>query len=265
VTDERTFGEHVRLTDEGGGVATLRLDRPPVNALTLEVWDALGEAARHLAFADDVAAVVLWGGPKVFCAGADVAAMAERSQPEMDAAAPRLQESFRALAQLPQITVAAVGGYALGGGCELALTADFRLAADNAQLGQPEIKLGVIPGAGGTQRLTRLVGVTKAKEMVFGGDFYDAEASRAMGLVDAVHPADEVQPAAVELARRYAAGPYALRLAKQAIDDGAEMDLERALRLETRLFAACFATEDQEAGMRAFLESGPGQATFQRR
>lgn len=265
MTDEQTIGEHVRLTPEGDGVVTLRLDRAPVNALNLQTWDELGEAARRLAADDDAAAVVLWGGPKVFAAGADVKAMAQLSQPEMDAAAPRLQEAFRTLAQLPQVTVAAINGYALGGGCELALTADFRLAAANAQLGQPEIKLGVIPGAGGTQRLTRLVGAQKAKEMIYGGELYDADRCHAMGLVDAVHPADEVHGAAVDLARRYAAGPYALRLAKQAIDDGVEMDLDRALRLETRLFAACFGTEDQTTGMRSFLESGPGQATFRRR
>lgn len=265
MTDEEPIGEHVRIVAEGDGVATLRVDRPPVNALTVEVWEALGQAARRLAADDGVGAVVLWGGPKVFAPGADVKELASRSHTEMQGIAPRIQEAFRALAQLPQVTIAAINGYALGGGCELALTADFRLAADNAQLGQPEIKLGVIPGAGGTQRLSRLVGVAKAKEMIYGGELYDASASHAMGLVDAVHPADDVHGAALELARRYAAGPYALRLAKQAIDDGADMDLDGALRLESRLFAACFATEDQASGMRAFLESGPGQATFRRR
>lgn len=265
MTDEQTIGEHVRIVGEGDGVVTLRVDRPPVNALSVAVWQALGEAARQLAAADDVAAVVLWGGPKVFAPGADVKELAGLSHTDMQRTAPRIQDAFRALARLPQITIAAINGYALGGGCELALTADFRLAADNAQMGQPEIKLGVIPGAGGTQRLPRLVGVAKAKEMILGGELYDAHACHAMGLVDAVHPPDRVHDAAVELARRYAAGPYALRLAKQAIDDGVELDLDQGLRLESRLFAACFATEDQATGMRSFQESGPGQATFARR
>lgn len=265
MSEEHRIGDHVRIVEEGDGVVTLRLDRPPVNALSYDEWDAMGEAARRIATDDGIAAVVLWGGPKVFAAGADVKAMEPLTQTEMDAAAPRLQEAYRALAQLPQVVVAAVNGYALGGGCELALTADFRLAAENAQFGQPEIKLGVIPGAGGTQRLARLVGVQKAKELIYGGELYDAQASLAMGLADAVHPPDEVHEAALAAARRYAAGPYALRLAKHAIDEGVEMDLDRALRLETRLFAACFGTEDQTTGMRSFLESGPGNATFARR
>lgn len=265
IGEHETIGEHVAIAPEGDGVATLRVDRPPVNALSVQVWQELGEAARRLAAADEVAAVVLWGGPRIFAPGADVEELAGLSHAEIQAVAPRLQEAVRGLAQLPQVTVAAINGYALGGGCELALSADFRLAAANAQLGQPEIKLGVIPGAGGTQRLARLVGVQRAKEMVYGGELYDATACEAMGLVDAVHPADEVHDAAVQLARRYAAGPFALRLAKQAIDDGVDMDLDHALRLETRLFAASFATEDRTTGMRSFLESGPGQATFHRR
>jgi enoyl-CoA hydratase/carnithine racemase len=256
------MGEFVTISTDGDGVATLRLDRAPVNALNQQVWKELAEAARELSENDDVAAVVIWGGPQVFAAGADIKAMAKMSFQEFFAHGAELQEAFKALARLPKITIAAVNGYALGGGCELAMTADFRYAADNAKLGQPEILLGVIPGAGGTQRLTRLVGVQKAKEMVYGGGTYSSEECLAMGLVDKVLGADEVYDAAVDAARRYARGPYALRMAKKAIDEGIEMDLDSALRLETTLFTACFATEDRTVGMQSFIEHGPGKATF---
>jgi enoyl-CoA hydratase/carnithine racemase len=255
-------GEFVTVTTDEHGVATVRLDRPPVNALNPQVWVELGEAGQQVTNDDAVKAVVLWGGEKVFAAGADIKAMAEMSFQGFYAAGGVLQEAFKTLAKIPKATIAAINGYALGGGCELALTADFRYAADNAQLGQPEILLGVIPGAGGTQRLTRLVGVQRAKEMVYGGSFYSASTSLEMGLVDKVFAADEVYDKAVEAARRYASGPYALRMAKQAIDQGIEMDLDSALRLETTLFSACFATDDQTIGMRSFLEHGPGKAEF---
>jgi enoyl-CoA hydratase/carnithine racemase len=258
-------GEFVTISTDEHGVATLRLDRAPVNALNARVWRELGTAAGELAEDDAVRAVVIWGGRKVFAAGADIKAMNEMDLQEMAVEAPVLQEAFRALARIPKVTIAAINGYALGGGCELALTADFRYAAEDAQLGQPEILLGIIPGAGGTQRLPRIVGVQKAKEMVYGGSFYSASASLEMGLVDKVFPADEVYDAAVEAARRFAQGPFALRYAKQAIDEGVELDLDAALRLETTLFSACFATDDRRLGMTSFVESGPGKARFTQR
>jgi enoyl-CoA hydratase/carnithine racemase len=257
------MGEFVTITNDDG-VATLRLDRPPVNALNRQIWFELADAARELAADDAVGAVVLWGGPKVFAAGADIKAMAQMSFQDMFAHGGVLQEAMRALASLPKVTIAAVNGYALGGGCELALTADFRYAADNAQLGQPEILLGLIPGAGGTQRLTRLVGIQKAKEMVYGGNFYSAQECLDIGMVDMVLAPDDVYDTAVEAARRYAKGPYALRMAKKAINEGIETDLDSALRLETELFAACFATDDARTGMQSFIEHGPGKATFSR-
>lgn len=258
------MGEYVSTTTDEHGVATLRLDRAPVNALNPPMWRELGAAADALADDDDVAAVVLWGGPTVFAAGADIKALSDMNFAHVVTHGEQLQEAFRALARIPKVTIAAVNGYALGGGCELALTADFRYAADNATFGQPEVRLGLIPGAGGTQRLARLVGMQTAKEMIYGGDSYSAEACRQMGLVDRVVDRDEVYDTAVEAARRYADGPYSLRLAKQAIDEGAEMDLAAALRLETALFSACFATRDAREGMASFLEHGPGQATFTR-
>ncbi|CAN5819756.1 enoyl-CoA hydratase-related protein [soil metagenome] len=260
--DDRQIGEHVRLSTDGQGVATLRLDRPPVNALNFQVWRELQQAAAVLAADTDVRAVVLTGGERIFAAGADVKAMAAESFQSFSAVSGGLQEALRTLARLPQIVIAAITGYALGGGCELALTADFRFAADDAKLGQPEILLGIIPGAGGTQRLVRLVGTQQARELVYSGRMVNADEALAMGLVDEVCPAAEVYDRAVEQARVYANGPFALRLAKQAIDQGGDMDLESALRLETTLFTQCWATEDQRIGMQSFIEHGPGKAEF---
>jgi enoyl-CoA hydratase/carnithine racemase len=247
-------GEFVTITVDEHSVATVRLDRPPVNALSPQVWRELEEVARTCTDDDRIAAVVIWGGPDVFAAGADIKAMADLEFAEFFMRGGQLQEAMKSMARIPKVVIAAVNGYALGGGCELALTADFRYAADDATFGQPEIKLGIIPGAGGTQRLPRIVGVAKAKEMIYSGDRYSAQDCLAMGLVDRVFSAGEVYDQAVEAARRYAGGPYALRMAKKAIDEGAEMDLDSALRLETTLFTATFATEDQRAGMRAFID-----------
>jgi len=260
--DEQRIGDHVALSDAGDGVTVLRLDRPPVNALNFQVWDELSTAAIGLAADADTRAVVLWGGERMFAAGADIKAMAAESFQSFAARAGALQEALRAVARLPQIVIAAVTGFALGGGCELALTADFRFAATDARLGQPEILLGIIPGAGGTQRLPRLVGVQRARELVYSGRIVDADEARAIGLVDRVCPAGEVFDAALEQARTYARGPFALRLAKQAIDQGMGLDLDAALRLESSLFTACFATDDREIGMRSFIEHGPGRAEF---
>ena len=259
------MGEYVKVETDGDGVATIRLDRPPVNALNPQMWDELGEAARTCRDDDEVLSVVLYGGPKIFAAGADIKAMKDMSFQGMSQLAGSLQDAFSEIARLPKVVIAAITGYALGGGCELALTADFRYAADNVQMGQPEILLGVIPGAGGTQRLQRLVGIQQARRMVFDGTQHTADECLRMGLVDKVCGPDEVYDAARKAARRYARGPYALRLAKQAINEGSELDLDAALRLESQLFAACFATEDQTTGMEAFLEEGPGQAEFEQR
>jgi enoyl-CoA hydratase/carnithine racemase len=259
---ERRIGDHVVLSRPGGGVVTVRIDRPPVNALNFQVWDELLEAATQLATDTEARAVVLWGGERAFAAGADIKAMADESFQSFASRAARLQEALRALAQLPQVVIAAVTGYALGGGCELALTADFRFAAADARLGQPEILLGIIPGAGGTQRLPRLIGVQRARELVYTGRIVDASEALDIGLVDRVCSADQVYDAALEQARAYARGPFALRLAKQAIDQGMELDLDAALRLESALFTACFATDDREIGMRSFIAHGPGRAEF---
>jgi len=162
--------------------------------------------------------------------------------------------------------VAAVTGYALGGGCELALCADFRVAAEGARLGQPEILLGLIPGAGGTQRLPRLVGTARAKDLIFTGRMVGADEALAIGLVDRVVPVSECYSAALALAGRFAAGPaYALRAAKESIDRGLEVDIVTGLEIERVQFAALFATEDRSIGMTSFIENGPGQAAFKGR
>jgi enoyl-CoA hydratase/carnithine racemase len=256
------MGEFVSV-EVDQAIATIRLDRPPMNALNAQVQDEIAAASAEVSADSAVRAVILYGGPKVFAAGADIKEMAEAGYTQMAAYSQQLQACFTAIARIPKPVVAAVTGYALGGGLELALCADFRVAAQGARLGQPEILLGVIPGAGGTQRLPRLIGPARAKDIVFSGRFVDAAEALAIGLVDRVVPDAEVYDAARSLVARYATGPaLALRAAKQAMDDGLETDLATGLEIERLHFAGLFATEDQRAGMRSFIENGPGKATF---
>jgi enoyl-CoA hydratase/carnithine racemase len=256
------MGELVRLEVEDG-IGTIRLDRPKMNAINAQLRAELHETALQARDRTDVRAVVLYGGEKIFAAGADIAEMSSLSYADMLAWGGHLQEALRVVAKLPKPVVAAVTGYALGGGFELALAADFRVLGERAKVGVPEIQLGVIPGAGGTQRLPRLVGPAKAKELVFTGRHVAADEALALGVADRVVPDGEVYDAARALAAQFASGPaVALRSAKQAIDDGLELDLDSALRLETALFSGLFATEDQRIGMASFLESGPGKARF---
>jgi enoyl-CoA hydratase/carnithine racemase len=244
-------------------VATIRLERPPMNALNAQVQDEIAAAAAQVTADQEVRAVILYGGEKVFAAGADIKEMADASYGRMAADTRRLQDSFTAVAKIPKPVVAAITGYALGGGLELALCADFRVAGESARVGQPEILLGVIPGAGGTQRLPRLVGPARAKDIVFTGRFVGAAEALAIGLVDKLVPDAEVYQAARDLVARYAGGPaLALRAAKQAIDEGLDVDLDTGLEIERLNFAGLFATEDQRTGMRSFIENGPGKATF---
>ncbi|MEZ5193973.1 MAG: enoyl-CoA hydratase-related protein [Nocardioides sp.] len=259
------MGEFVRLEVEDG-IGTLRLDRPKMNALNVQVQEEIRAAALEAAEREDVAAVVVYGGERVFAAGADIKEMAEMSYTDMVRRSGALQSSFTAVARIPKPVVAAVTGYALGGGCELALCADVRVAAEDAVLGQPEVLLGIIPGAGGTQRLTRLVGPSRAKDLIFTGRFVKADEALAIGLVDRVVPADQVYAEAVAWARRFAgAASYALRAATEAIDRGSEVDLETGLEIERQQFASLFATEDRTLGMTSFLENGPGKAQFRGR
>ena len=246
------------------GVGTLRLDRPPMNALDVATQDRLKELAEEAARRDDVRAVVIYGGEKVFAAGADIKEMQAMDHAAMVLRARALQDSFTAVARIPKPVVAAVTGYALGGGCELALCADYRIAGDNAKLGQPEILLGLIPGAGGTQRLARLIGPSRAKDLIFTGRH--GEGRRGAG----ARPGGPRGPGRTEVyaqahawAAQLAQGPaIALRAAKESIDTGLETDIETGLAVERNWFAGLFATEDRERGMRSFVEEGPGKAKF---
>ena len=247
----------------GSGVATLRIDRPPMNALSAEVQDELVLAAAELTERTDVRAVVVWGGPRVLAAGADVKEMAAMSYADMVLRVDRLQAGLGALAAVPKPTVCAITGYALGGGLEVALACDVRVAGDDARLGVPEIQLGIIPGGGGTQRLARLVGPARAKDLCYTGRHVRAEEALRIGLVDEVVAPDDVLSAATARAERYAQGPaLALRAAKAAIDRGIGVPIEDGLAIERDLFAGLFATEDRERGLTSFLTDGPGKATF---
>jgi len=245
------------------GVGTIRLDRPKMNAINEQLHMEVRAAAIEASERADVRAVVLYGGERVFAAGADIKAMSQLDATGMTAWGRELTNSFTHVARIPKPVIAAVTGYALGGGYELALCADFRVMGASAKLGQPEILLGIIPGAGGSQRLARLVGPAKAKDLIFTGRHVGAEEALEIGMADAVVPDDEVYATSVAMARKFAAGPpLALAFAKQAIDEGLELPIDEGLALETRLFAELFGTEDQKIGMSSFLENGPGKATF---
>lgn len=242
------------------GVAVLRLDRPKLNPLSQsllgEIERAVGELREDLP-----GAVVVWGGERCFSAGADVGEFDDDRRAMEIAAA--FHGALDALAALPRVTIAAVTGFALGGGLELALACDFRFAAEGARLGQPEILLGVIPGGGGTQRLARLVGLSRAKDLIFTGRQVKADEALAIGLVDRVVAPESVFEEAVSYAATLASGPVVAQgLAKQAIAEGLSAGLADGLALERKLFAEVFATEDAATGVRSFLQEGPGKAHF---
>jgi enoyl-CoA hydratase/carnithine racemase len=255
-------GEFVSV-QPSGGLATIRLNRPPVNALSIALQSELKEAAEQVGADHDIRAVVLYGGERVFAAGADVKEMAGKNYAEMASVSRRLHASFRAVAAIGKPVVAAVTGFALGGGLELALCADFRVAGENARFGVPEILLGVIPGLGGTQRLPRLIGPARAKDLIYTGRLVSAEEALRIGLVDQVVPDAGVYEAATAMAGQFVSGPaLALRAAKAAIDTGLDLGLDAGLEVERLHFTALFATEDQKLGMESFVASGPGQAKF---
>lgn len=237
------------------GIGTITLNRPEVlNALNNQVFTELVQAAEEMAQNQAVRVVIITGGDKVFAAGADISQLVITNALEasQDGTSNR---AFNLIENLPKPVIAAVAGYALGGGCELALIADVRIAADNAQFGLPEIKLGVIPGAGGTQRLPRLIGAARAKELIFSGEFITAEEAWRIGLVNKVVPSDQLFNEAWKMAKRFAGqGAVALRLAKSCINEGLRMDLEAGLHYENKCFSILCATEDKKEGMQAFLE-----------
>ena len=248
------MGEFVRV-EVAEQIATIRLDRPKMNALNGQVQREIAEAARQADADSAVQAVVLYGGERVFAAGADIKEMADMSYADMSAHSRVLQDCFTAVARIGKPVIAAITGYALGGGCELALCADFRVAGESAKLGQPEIGLGIIPGAGGTQRLPRLIGPARAKDLIFSGRHVSAEEALLIGLVDRVVPDVDVYSEALAWAGTFTgAATIALRAAKQAVDQGLEVDLDTGLEIERLQFAGLFATEDAKIGMHAFTE-----------
>ncbi|MGJ9420913.1 enoyl-CoA hydratase/isomerase family protein [Aeromicrobium sp. CF3.5] len=245
------------------GVGTIRLDRPKMNALDAQLQRELIEVSIEADERADIGAVVVYGGERVFAAGADIVEMGQMSYQDMARHSHLLQNFTKALAAIGKPTISAITGFALGGGLEVALATDVRFVSDQAKLGQPEVLLGVIPGAGGTQRLARLVGPAKAKDLIYTGRFVGADEALTIGLVDRVLPADEVYPEAVRWAQQFTGGPaLALRAAKSAIDRGLEVDLATGLEIERLEFSALFATDDQAAGMQSFVENGPGKASF---
>ncbi|KAB8193720.1 enoyl-CoA hydratase/isomerase family protein [Nonomuraea phyllanthi] len=255
------MGEFVSV-EVADQIATIRLDRPKMNALNGQVQREIAEAAREVDADPQAQAVILYGGGKVFAAGADIKEMADMSYADMAAHSRTLQACFTEVARIGKPVIAAITGYALGGGCELALCADFRVAGESAKLGQPEITLGIIPGAGGTQRLPRLIGPARAKDLIFTGRHVAASEALAMGLVDRVVPDEQVYTAALEWAATFVGGPtVALRAAKQAVDQGLEVDLDTGLEVERLQFSGLFATDDARAGMRAFAEKAKPKFT----
>ena len=256
------MAEFVRLEVEDG-IGTIRLERPPMNALNRQVQTELQAAAKEASERADVYAVIVYGGEKVFAAGADVQEFAQISHAEMTLRAKGLSDALGALSTIPKPTVAAITGYALGGGFEVALGCDRRIAGDNAKVGQPEILLGLIPGGGGTQRLARLIGPSKTKDLLYTGRFVGAQEALEIGMVDEVVAPDDVYAAAVRWAKQFVNGPVlALAATKAAVDGGLDTDLESGLKLESHLFAALFATEDKKAGVESFIANGPGKAKF---
>ena len=253
-------GPLVALTRLDGGVALVEIAHGKANTLSTAVLAELAAVATELT-ATPPGAVVLTGRGRMFAAGAEISEFGGRSEAAVIAEA--FHTALDAVAAIPAVVIAAVNGYALGGGCELALACDLRFAADNAVLGQPEILLGIIPGGGGTQRLSRLVGPARAKDLILTGRQVKAEEALAMGLVDRVVPADDLRDEALAFAATLAAGPRrAHALAKSAIDDGLNMSLADGLVLERRLFGEVFATTDAAIGVASFLADGPGKATF---
>jgi enoyl-CoA hydratase/carnithine racemase len=257
------MGELVRV-ERRDAVAIVRLDRPKVNALNAELVTELLQACDEIAGDGSVRAAVVYGGERTFSAGADLKEMAAGTPNDVRARVGALQTACDRLQDLPVVTIAAINGYALGGGCEIALACDFRFASARAKLGQPEIVVGLIPGAGGTQRLPRLIGPSRARWMIYTGEFVDANTARDWGLVDDVSEGDAFD-AALEQARRYANGPTkSLAAAKRAIDGGLG-SMREGLDRELDEFVALFDTEDTRHGLESFEQHGPGKAEFKGR
>lgn len=247
----------VVLVDVVDNIAIITLNRPDsLNSLNQELLDALSNTMRDLSINDDARVLILTGaGNKAFSAGADIAMMRDMTAIQARELAANAHLIYRAIERCEKPVIAAVNGYALGGGCELAMCCDFRIASINARFGQPETNIGVIPGFGGTQRLSRLIGRGMALEVMLTGEMIDAQEALRLGLVNRVvaqeNLLDEVRLIAAKIASK---GRYAVKLCKNAVCNGLEMSLSQGCTLESELFGHCFATKDQKEGMAAFLE-----------
>jgi enoyl-CoA hydratase len=245
------------LYEKEDGIGIVTINRPAsLNALNGEVYTELYELFEEIEKDDEVRVVILTGsGEKAFVAGSDIVEMAPQSSMEISSFVEKGRKASDRIYTLSKPVIAAINGYALGGGCELTMCCDLRIASENARFGQPEINVGVIPGAGGTQRLSRLIGMTRAKELLYTGDMIDASTALNIGLVNKVVPLDSLMTEAKELAKKLLTkSGRILSLAKAAVTSGASMSLSDALDYEARCFALCFATEDQKEGMKAFME-----------
>lgn len=260
------MGELVWLEDATApGVATIRLENGKMNPISNQVTAELAAVVTELHGREDIGAVVVWGGPKIFAAGADIKEFpAIQNKADAVEFSLKLHRALSALENLPQITISAVNGYALGGGCELSMATDFRICGESAVFGQPEVLLGILPGAGGTQRLMRLVGITKAKDINYSGRQVPASEALEIGLVSAVHADEDVYSAAVAMATTYADGPKSLQFIKRAMMEGLALPLSEAIKVEAEAFGDCFETQDRVVGVQSFMEHGPGKAKFSR-
>ncbi len=254
------FGDLVLLERLANGVAVVRLNNPKVNALSQALLDRLHAVAQELT-ENPPGAVVVTGGDRLFAAGADISEFGGIDEARVIGAG--FHRTLDAVAAIPRFVIAAVSGYALGGGCELALACDYRIGSDKAVFGQPEVLLGIIPGGGGTQRLPRVVGTSRAKEMMITGRQVKSDEALAIGLLDEVVSPDLLHERAMTLAAEVARGArQAHALIKKAVDDGVSSSLAEGLMLERELFTDIFATDDSQIGVRSFLEHGPGRAEF---
>lgn len=243
------------LYEVDGAVATITINRPKaLNALNSQVLDELGATLDAIDL-DTVRCVILTGaGDKSFVAGADIGEMSTLTKAEGEAFGKKGNDVFRKLETLPIPVIAAVNGFALGGGCEISMSCDIRICSDNAMFGQPEVGLGITPGFGGTQRLARCVSVGMAKQLIYTARNIKADEALRIGLVNAIYPQDELMAAAKKMASTIAANaPIAVRNCKKAINDGLQTNIDDALVIEEKLFGDCFETEDQKAGMGNFL------------
>ncbi len=251
--------EFLETERRADGVELIRFNRPKMNALSAELLAELADVAEALAKDPDLKAVVVTGNNKVFAAGAEISQLLEAGSPLIA----NFRRAFDGLAAIPRPVIAAISGFALGGGLEAALACDLRLASESARLGVPEVQLGVFPGAGGTQRLARLIGPARAKEMIWSGRPVRAAEAKEIGLVDRVVPVDGYLDAALEWASELARGAVvAMGLSKRAVEGGLDRSLAEGLDLEYEIFTEVLRTEDARTGIQSFFDNGPGQATF---